>query len=307
MNFNNNIYCNNCGNYGHSFKKCLEPISSNGIIAFKIDFEGLNSKYNSNLSEEIFTNLKNININKYNSYSYNNINFYKDIKQYVKFLIISRKSSLGFIELMRGHYDTNDINSIINLYHQMYSEEINKLKKYNFNELWRYVWNITNIDKDNEYILCHKKFKTITNKKFIDYCNLNIKSKYEYHEWGFPKGRRSGNENNIECAIREFNEETNLSIKNYKILNIEPLIENLIGTNNIKYQHIYYFCICNNNLKVQIDKTNKLQYKEVGNIEWYKYNDVNKLLRQYHLDKKIILNNLMIFISNLITNIILNG
>ena len=31
-----NIYCGNCGKYGHIYKKCNQPIMSLGIICFKI-------------------------------------------------------------------------------------------------------------------------------------------------------------------------------------------------------------------------------------------------------------------------------
>ena len=30
-----NKFCNNCGKYGHIYNKCKNPITSNGIIAFR--------------------------------------------------------------------------------------------------------------------------------------------------------------------------------------------------------------------------------------------------------------------------------
>ena len=93
-------------------------------------------------------------------------------------------------------------------------------------------------------------------------------------------------EKNIDSANREFIEETNLNEKNFNILyNIFPITENLIGTNNINYKHIYYLAICNNDIKVEIDITNKQQYKEVGNIGWYSYDESINMIRNYHIDK----------------------
>ena len=31
------IFCNNCGKYGHTYKKWFDPITSYGIICFKIN------------------------------------------------------------------------------------------------------------------------------------------------------------------------------------------------------------------------------------------------------------------------------
>src|SRR6202012_5347638 len=37
--FKKNIYCGNCGKYGHTYKKCSEPITSLGIVNIKVDVE----------------------------------------------------------------------------------------------------------------------------------------------------------------------------------------------------------------------------------------------------------------------------
>jgi 8-oxo-dGTP pyrophosphatase MutT (NUDIX family) len=39
--------------------------------------------------------------------------------------------------------------------------------------------------------------------------NLNIN--YEHPEWEFPKGRKNKDESDIECALREFEEETGIN------------------------------------------------------------------------------------------------
>ena len=120
LNNNKYIYCINCGKAGHSYKSCIEPIISYGVIGFKIDFENLNKCLNTNLSEKIFLNFENTDIFKYNTLFIGNHKNYNIIKKYVKFLLISRKCSLGFIEFIRGHYNTKDIDTLIHLFKQMY-------------------------------------------------------------------------------------------------------------------------------------------------------------------------------------------
>jgi 8-oxo-dGTP pyrophosphatase MutT (NUDIX family) len=299
------LFCTNCGKTGHQNKKCIEPITSLGIILFKIDFENLKKNLNIDIDNNIFNNLSdNTNIIKSNSKNIHNIEKIFIFQKYIKFLLISRRSSLGFIEFMRGNYNENDLNDIVKLFRQMYQCEINIIKTQSFNYLWKYIWQLNIINhNDKDFINSNIKYKKIVTLKFLDYCCNNINPKYNNVEWGFPKGRRLNLEKNCDCAKREFNEETNLNNNDYTILNnISPETENLIGTNNIDYKHIYYFATTDKNIKLTINKNNNLQYKEVGHIGWYNYNETINNIREYHINKKIIINNLYIFICNLILN-----
>ena len=117
MNYNNNyektitikknFYCTNCNKKGHVYKNCLEPIISNGIIGIYIE----------NFNLENFDNLeKYISLNLYSSLRLKkNINFeYRNLcnqNPNIKFLMIQRKNSLGYLEFIRGRYDeTNNQN-----------------------------------------------------------------------------------------------------------------------------------------------------------------------------------------------------
>jgi 8-oxo-dGTP pyrophosphatase MutT (NUDIX family) len=67
------------------------------------------------------------------------------------------------------------------------------------------------------------KFTTIKNGYFIKtrsdtiFFNLDIainhcKTYLTEQEWEFPKGRRKLGEKDFQCALREFNEETNIKV-----------------------------------------------------------------------------------------------
>ena len=43
-----NIYCVNCGEKGHIVKECFEPITSYGIISFKVNKNEEDDKYDKN-------------------------------------------------------------------------------------------------------------------------------------------------------------------------------------------------------------------------------------------------------------------
>lgn len=299
------IFCTNCGKCGHQSKKCIEPITSIGIILFKIDFKKLNNDHNINLDNNIFNNLlKDTNILKYNTVNLHNIEKIYKYRKYIYFLLISRRSSLGFIEFMRGHYDIDNLNSVINIFKQMYHIEINLIKTKDFNFLWKNIWQVNTInDNDKDYTNSYTKYKSIKKNYFLEYCIININPTYNNVEWGFPKGRRLNQEKNIDCAIREFNEETNLVLNEYYIINnLNSEVEYLTGTNNIDYKHIYYFATTNKDLILKIDKNNNQQYKEVGSIDWFNYDETINNIRCYHTNKINIINNLYIFICNVIIN-----
>ena len=46
----------------------------------------------------------------------------------------------------------------------------------------------------------------------------NQYTSWDEPEWGFPKGRRNFNETDLNCALREFNEETGINMKSIKLL-----------------------------------------------------------------------------------------
>ena len=42
-------YCNNCGNFGHTYSNCRHPILSYGVILYNYDKDGLASFYGKEL------------------------------------------------------------------------------------------------------------------------------------------------------------------------------------------------------------------------------------------------------------------
>ena len=125
----------------------------------------------------------------------------------------------------------------------------------------------------------------------------NIKPKWVYNEWGFPKGRRDKRtEENISCARREFEEETGYQNQEYTVLNkVEPIEEILFGTNTVKYKHIYYLAI--DDAKTD-DYLKRYDTNEIGDIKWFTFEDAMAHIRPYHFDKKKILTKIYLFILN---------
>ena len=308
--YTKDLYCCNCGQDGHAYKDCDEPITSFGVILLSI----------SSNDQKMITNI--INKLKYNKNEYHkivdtgiNINNPCDIelfctyKDNIKFLLIKRKHTLGYLEFIRGRYEVDNVDGIIYLFKQMNPYEISEIGYRTFDELWNEMWGSNNnynkdkLNHQHEYAQSMNKFEKLKNDN-DGYLNLNfyvdnVKPLWENAEWGFPKGRRNYKENNIECAVREFKEEAGYTDDEFIILdNIEPLEENLIGTNGINYRHIYYIGLSISNKSPNIDPSNIYQYDEIGDISFFSYEESMKMIRPYHIDKKRILSHIYVYIMN---------
>jgi len=266
--YKKNEYCGNCGKLGHIYKRCTEPITSLGIILFTIE---------------------------------DNI---------IKYLMIQRRDTLGFVEFMRGKYNLQNIQYVKSLYEIMTKDERDKLENNDFDYLWEKLWMKDNVKQyHNEYENSKKKFQLLKNgimfkNELISLKLLNntVVNNYFTPEWGFPKGRRNLKENNLDCANREFQEETGIKYDKYSILkNINSFSETFLGTNNIKYKHIYYIAKYRGfNKNFKINKNNFNQVSEVSDINFYTYEECLDLIRPYNQEKKDMLSEIHKKISEFI-------
>jgi len=278
-------YCTNCGKIGHNNKNCTIPITSYGIICINVNTLSVQQ-------------IENFLYNKYidiEDYNYKNLNFINKIYKYkddVKFLLIQRKHSLSYIEFIRGRYNEKDTSNIEKLFSLMAINEIENIKNNDFQVLWDNLWRKTARNK------AFLKELNMSKSKFI-YCKKNnlfdkMFSNYESPEWEFPKGRKNKFEKNLDCAIREFEEETRFT--NYTLYNRINCIEEVFkGSNLINYKHVYY--IAGSDISV-VDEICDMY--EIGNIGWYSYEDVIKLLRPYSITKIDIINQLYFFIISIL-------
>jgi len=288
----NKTLCMNCGNMNHLFNNCPEPVTSWGIILVKYDNIQIPDIHDENNYIDIL-NIENI---EETPLTENKICLSKNICNEFKFLMVSRKYSLGYVQFIRGLYEPMNSTHILYIFRLMMQSEIDNIKlsitygENGFNYLWNSFWGkkadsiklskTKNISKTKYDIL-----KNIgTDKKEIDLQCITsyIEPDYNLEEWGFPKGRKGKYETDIECAIREFEEETGYSRNDIKIINnIKPIIENVIGTDGISYKHIYYVAEL---IKNKLPENNN--NVEIGKISFMNIYDSLQHIRHYHMSKK---------------------
>lgn len=288
------VFCVNCGKMGHYFKKCYEPITSCGLICFNLDqvLEG-------NIVEIIQDYLvhKTVDIPEFNYSNLKNLSKFDEFKSKIKFLMIRRKHSLSYIEFIRGRYDLN-YESILELFNLMSIEEVKKIKENTFDFLWSDLWKETANNKiyHKEFLLAKEKYDVVI-KEFYDSLKENSKP-YNSPEWGFPKGKRNNFEKNLNCAVREFQEETGFNNNNFNLFErINPINEVFYGTNKLKYLHIYYLSYSSYN------EFNLTDNNEVGEIGWFTFDQVIGLFREYQVSKVKLVYQVYYFLVNLVSNL----
>lgn len=309
-----NMICRNCGEKGHNLKSCHLPITSWGIILVKIyGMEDLNIDHEENLKITENTQVsverkdgKNGTIKEINS------SIVPTLINQIKFLIVSRKHSLGYREFINGKYDLSQIDYIVYLIKQMLPEEIQRIKDHqdNFDYLWKDLWGNGSSNKRyiSEYERAKKQYKNLKQGESamtLDDLLKKIKTAPSYinPEYGFPKGRKNNNEGDMECAIREFTEETGMSESDIRIIkNIQPIVENMTGTDGVDYKHVYYLAEAINDNEPKLSGKEG-QKNEIGDVGFYSYHDALQKIRVYHHEKKDIMRNVLEYYLNKLINV----
>jgi ADP-ribose pyrophosphatase YjhB (NUDIX family) len=300
------VFCANCGGCGHVYKTCNHPVISYGIICYKTFYDAETNSV------------------------------------YPKYLMVQRRDSLSYVEFLRGKYKLNNKDYIMTLLSNMTVDEREKLRSSTFEEIWSSMWNkpqselqenqSKNFNKEwresgTKFNSLKKGYYIMTKDQEKVFVSLNIlldktTSQYTETEWGFPKGRRNINEDDMNCAMREFREETGVPMTRIRVSrDIKPIEEVFTGTNQVRYKHVYYVAkyytspssssslrrtgSSRNSLDVtQLDKLDKVdkidkidmtqlydpentqQAKEVRDVQWFTYAEAQERIRDHNVERK---------------------
>ena len=243
------IYCNNCDKYGHNFHNCRKPFESSGIIAFRK--------------------------NKENRFEY---------------LMVCRKHTFGYIDFLRGRYAVNNKNQILDIIYEMCKKERDGILNKTFEELWLELWGSSkNSYYANEKVFANEKFNILKNGITIKDDFYTTKTLLEETtiewispEWGFPKGRKNHKEMSVNCALREWSEETGYSVDSLSLIeNIDPYDEFVIGSNYQSYKDRYYLAKFDENNRNDIN----FQKIEISDAKWMTVEEMYIAIRPYHLER----------------------
>lgn len=205
----------------------------------------------------------------------------------IKFLMIRRRNSIGFVQFIRGKFCETDTEYIQRLFDEMSVDEKMMIQTQPFQSLWKHLWaNNMNKNQKNDYLYAVDKFRRVHVQKYIE----NSKTAYPETEWGFPKGRRDLRESNLEAAKREFTEETGIPLHILDVDSTRFFVEKYKGSDNVYYKHIYYLSAFKEGVAFpNIDSLSSKQILEVSKVGFYTLTDALDKIREYHDVKKQVL------------------
>lgn len=210
-------------------------------------------------------------------------------------LLVHKRHTYVFNDFVNGnyiylHHNTNSfflkkkytIMSVETLLEQMTTDELLDILSLNFEQMWYRIH--LSVDKtDPIYIKKYNKFKS----EFLHFDNgaklISIINSIRGRGtllWEVPKGRKLYNikESDLECAMRELEEETGITKSNYEII---PSVKKKVSyiSNNVKYIFIYFIAFTNAKIIKNRNRLNAKIYesqiigsndiREVSEIGWF--------------------------------------
>jgi 8-oxo-dGTP pyrophosphatase MutT (NUDIX family) len=256
-------------------------------------------------NNEDFTQVINNKIFKKKSTNSYSIILHTLIEGKIYYLLAQVRDSITFKEFIKCNIKDNEI---MNYMSHISKEEMYRLLSESFEDLLNdtildretHVYK-TSLNLQEKFYLNVNKFKNILLDK-----SIGLKEA----PWIFPKGRKEITngfdvESDINCALREFEEETHIKKENIKIYNNDPLEETYFGIDKNIYKTIYFLGFLDYSifqlLKVEIKSKFIVTSKrislseEIGKIKLLTYEEaINKLDKPKRYILRI-MNNYLIF------------
>lgn len=258
------IQCANCGGMGHVYRICNHPITSFGVICFRVPPGAAEPEY----------------------------------------LLVQRKDSLAYTELIRGKYNLQNRCYLLKLFSNMTPAEREQLLTSSFDELWYSFWQTDqSCTFMKEYQQSRDRFNTLLQGYYLRSANdpkqvvfvdlasavRSVQPLYDETEWGFPKGRRNIDESDMCCACREFHEETGVEADGQvQVLeHVKPFEEVFTGSNRVRYRHVYYLARASPTCGPTVTTTGTGgQSREIRRVEWFDAQGVLAHIRDENIERR---------------------
>ena len=216
------------------------------------------------------------------------------------FLFVQRRYSIGYTEILLGNYSPGDAALVQRLIEDATLEERSKILTSSFRSMYLEFWG--ELDQHHQYKYRHAKHKFHLLRR-----GLWKASTSTFHSWQgfvsnavsefttpaieFPKGRKTApGESDLDCAIREFGEETACLPTSYELLDsVSPIEESFVGMNGKTFQHQFYLARFR-----QKDVVEKRQNAEIGAVYWLTYQEGLTRTRPHEHSKR----NLLTLVNN---------
>lgn len=203
-------------------------------------------------------------------------------------LLVCKRYTYAYSDFVHGKYVTGNNKDLMKLFNMMTITEKHIILSLNFSHMWYYIW-LNAKTQSMHYLTAKQKFESVFGGKdgLTKLQSLISKSTHTRLIWEIPKGHKlNKSETNINCAIREFQEETGINKTKYKIIPSAIQQYSYINDGTL-YNNIYYIAYSKHNIEPKIDFTLTKQVEEISDIRWMNIDDISKNLDTKKLENQI--------------------
>lgn len=204
------------------------------------------------------------------------------------FLLYKRRDSFAYTEFMRGIWSNYE--GLKRLFSGMTQEERDRIQNYTFTELWDDHWVSKSYKVYKESFTRAKKKYENCREVIPDLLKETIPTNSQYL-WGFPKGKKNGHEEDkLECALREFEEETRIPKTSLTVVDGQIFVEKYKGTDCKNYSTEYFLCIAEGMTKMEYMKLEEWAIRkntiseEASELGWFTFEEAKGLLDPIKLE-----------------------
>lgn len=183
-------------------------------------------------------------------------------------LVVKKRITYSFSVFANGLYEPGDKEHLMRLFNSMTVDEKILILTRDFGAIWRHVWMVC--EPTRAFIQCRRKFEDAFMVDGGERLKRMIWATTSSGQlrWEIPKGRKTfPEEMDLQCAVREFGEETGISKENYSIY---PSLKRkeLYADAGKLYETIYFGAVARANARPIISARNWDQLSEICDIRW---------------------------------------
>lgn len=212
----------------------------------------------------------------------------------IEVIMVKKRYTYHFFNFVFGRYKNNDATLKEMFDHMSFAEKID-IVSLQFEQMWYRIWLANpkkNFDISDEYskkttvLPLGKIYETFYSKQerfhknFLQDHGRRLKKLVSMSQaseipWEFPRGGKQNDETDLDCAIREFGEETGINSEKYRILSQTPIVQTT-KDGQIFYKHIYF--LAEPIIPINEPKINYNSFEQISEIEtvgWVSYNELS--------------------------------
>ncbi len=192
-------------------------------------------------------------------------------------LMVRKRYTYAYSIFVHGRYSSTDRAAMIKLFCGMTVDEKYDILSLNFNQMWYRIW-LNNVNRKPSYFHAKNKFESIfvaDNGVLLN--KLISATTHGTLLWELPKGHKNNKlETDVQCAVREFSEETLIAKSSYKLWLNASRAQSYID-DGIKYTNTYFFAYTKHNIEPRINFSARQQIEEISDIAWMDIEEIRRV------------------------------